>query len=116
MSWAIGYDTTWKRDIGHGVPAVCDHPKCNAKIDRGLSHVCGGEPYGGEKGCGLYFCGEHLVGFQPQRCPRCAAYKAPYKNAKPDCADWVRWKLTDRSWAQWRKENPEEVERLRGLA
>jgi hypothetical protein len=46
MSWAIGYDGRWKRDIGYGVPAYCDHPGCNEEIDRGLAHVCGGEPYG----------------------------------------------------------------------
>lgn len=53
MSWAIGYDENWKRDVGYGVPAICDHPGCNEKIDRGLAFVCGGEPMGGEKGCGL---------------------------------------------------------------
>jgi hypothetical protein len=44
MGWSIGYDENWKRDIGYGVPAVCDHPKCNKIINRGLSYVCGGEP------------------------------------------------------------------------
>src|SRR5688572_18744194 len=70
MSWAIGFDSHWQRDIGYGVPAFCDHPKCDKEIDRGLSYVCGGEPYGGERGCGLYFCGEHL--WNPgQLCNRC---------------------------------------------
>ncbi len=44
MSWAVGFDETWQRDIGYGVPAYCDHPGCMAEIDRGLSYVCGGEP------------------------------------------------------------------------
>ena len=44
MGWSIGFDTRWNRDIGYGVPAYCDHPGCNKEIDRGLSHVCGGEP------------------------------------------------------------------------
>lgn len=113
MSWAVGYDSTWGRDIGYGVPAVCDHPKCNAQIDRGLSYVCGGEPYGGKKGCGLFFCNKHLVGYGPQRCPRCAAYKPPYAHPKPDTREWANWKLTDPSWAQWRKENQTEAKRLR---
>ena len=56
MSWSIGFDSNWNRDIGYGVPAYCDNPKCNKEIDRGLSYVCGGEAFGGEKGCGLYFC------------------------------------------------------------
>ena len=61
MGWSIGFDSNWNRDIGYGVPAVCDHPKCNAEIHRGLAYVCGGQPYGGEKGCGLFFCYEHLM-------------------------------------------------------
>jgi len=51
MSWAIGYDTRWQRDVGYGVPAWCDHPGCEAEIDRGLSYVCGNEPYGGDHEC-----------------------------------------------------------------
>lgn len=66
MGWEIGYDDRWKRDIGYGVPAVCDHPGCNTEIDRGLSYVCGGEPYGGEMGCGLFFCYEHLFYAEPE--------------------------------------------------
>lgn len=111
MGWSIGYDNNWKRDIGYGVPAVCDHPKCNEEINRGLGYVCGGEPYGGEKGCGLFFCGKHL-NWIGQKCPRCAHYKPPYKNPKPDCEEWIRHKLTDESWEQWRKENPEEVKEM----
>lgn len=112
MGWSLGYDSNWKRDIGHGVPAVCDHPKCNAEIDRGLAYVCGGQPYGGEKGCGLYFCGSHLTAGAPQRCPKCARYDhRPYK-PKPDCYEWITHKLTDPSWQKWRDENPEEVRRL----
>jgi hypothetical protein len=60
MGWAIGYDDNWDRDIGYGVPGECDAPGCHARIDRGLGYVCGGQPYGGEKGCGLFFCGKHL--------------------------------------------------------
>ena len=122
MGWSIGYDSCWNRDIGYGVPAVCDHPKCNAEIDRGLAHVCGTEPYGGEIGCGLYFCQEHLyyhnrrmsngVVETVQLCPKCGRYDTkPYK-AKPDTDEWIRWKITDDSWEQWRKKNPNEVERM----
>ena len=38
MSWAVGYDSKWQRDIGYGVPSICDHPKCNKEIHRGLSY------------------------------------------------------------------------------
>jgi hypothetical protein len=110
MNWAVGYDSSWHRDIGYGVPAWCDHPKCRAKIDRGLSYVCGGEAYGGDKGCGLYFCPKHGGGYL---CPRCSNYKPPYKHPKPDHTLWIIHKLTHASWARWRKEHPEETLELR---
>ena len=118
MSWAVGYDRNWKRDIGYGVPAKCDHPDCNADINRGLAYVCGGEPYGGEHGCGLYFCADHMT--FPQVCERCAerhehpdADEPELFDAKPDVPEWINWKLTDDSWGPWRDENPEEVEKMR---
>lgn len=111
MGWAIGYDSDWGRDVGYGVPAHCDHPGCTAKIDRGLSHVCGGEPGGGENGCGLHFCDEHLV-FHPQVCLQCYHGKPPF-TPKPDHPEWVQWKLTDDSWRRWRDENPQLVAKMR---
>ena len=113
MGWSIGFDDNWNRDIGYGVPAYCDAPKCMVKIDRGLSYVCGGEPYGGNRGCGLYFCANHLFqGTESQQCKRCVTYKPPYKKISPEHPEWIRWKLKDESWADWRKENPEEVSKL----
>lgn len=86
MGWQVGYDGNWKRDIGYGVPAICDRPGCGADIDRGLGYVCGGEPYGGEHGCGLFFCGEHLwVGGERQQCERCIDGEPPFE-ATPDTA------------------------------
>lgn len=112
MGWSIGYDENWGRWIGYGVPAYCDHPKCNAKIDRGLAYVCcGQQPYGGERGCGLYFCYAHqdIDG----RCPKCRRYdNKPYK-PKPEHLDWINHILTDESWAKWRAENPKELEAMR---
>jgi hypothetical protein len=114
MGWSIGYDTRWKRDIGYGVPAICDHPDCNSEIDRGLAHVCGGEPYGGEHGCGLFFCDSHLYlsnhrpGFY---CFQCWTESTPF-SPKPDTQEWIQWKLTDESWAEWRAKHPEEVTAL----
>lgn len=114
MGWSIGYDSTWGRDIGYGVPAYCDHPKCSAEIDRGLAYVCGGEPYGGDEGCGLYFCEAHGGG---SLCPRCAARRpTPYARPKPDHPTWIHHKLTDRSWAKWRAENRKEVKQMRQLS
>lgn len=106
MGWSIGYDDNWKRDIGYGVPAYCDHPDCDGTIDRGLAYVCGTEPLGGEFGCGLYFCYEHLfIGEGPQLCERCDNHDGltPF-TAKPDHPDWINHKATDPSWAEWRKE------------
>jgi len=122
MGWALGYDTQWKRDIGYGVPAWCDHPGCTEEIDRGLGYVCGGEPYGGDLGCGLYFCAKHLFMRETrddravQSCARCCAYKPPYRRPKPDHPDWIAHKLTNESWSDWRAENPEEVAALRESA
>lgn len=116
MGWSIGYDDNWKRDIGYGVPAVCDHPGCNEKIDRGLAYVCGGEPYGGEDGCGLYFCAQHLHlgvdGKDHQVCQQCANWLHPFE-PKPDIAEWMHHKLTCPTWQQWRDENPSEVANIR---
>lgn len=120
MGWSIGHDSRWGkfgRDIGYGVPAICDHPGCEAKIDRGLSYVCGGDVYGGEHGCGLFFCGVHLTHEErgedfPQLCQCCADETASF-DPKPDTAEWINWKLTDESWAKWRSENAEEVEAMK---
>lgn len=118
MSWAVGYDSNWHRDIGYGVPATCDRPGCGAAIDRGLACVCGGMPYGGEKGCGLYFCGEHLTGTRQVDghsvwvCGRCDKNRKPY-DPTPDTREWLEWKLADESWGPWREENPEAVAAMR---
>lgn len=112
MGWSIGWDSRWKRDIGYGVPAYCDQPKCCKKIDRGLGYVCGGDPYGGEHGCGLFFCSKHrFMGEHAQVCKRCLDDK-PWFKAKPDHPEWIEWKLTDESWEEWRQENPEIVKRM----
>jgi hypothetical protein len=103
MSWAIGFDEFWERDIGYGVPAYCDRPCCGKEIDRGLAHVCGGEPWGADRGCGLYFCADHLIysARLPVLCPRCKARKKPYKPT-PDHPDWIKHKATNPRWAEWR--------------
>jgi hypothetical protein len=115
MGWSIGYDSKHNRDIGYGVPAYCDYPGCGAEIDRGLSYVCGGEPYGGDRGCGLYFCPKHLheTPKLKQLCERCyPRIRKPFEPT-PDHPDWIKWKLTDESWGQWRKENPDNVQKMK---
>ena len=109
MGYSIGWDSTHERDIGYGVPAVCEHPGCNEEINRGMGYACGGGfP---EDGCGMYFCGKHLF---PRKCERCTEDKEPF-DPKPDTKEWIEWKLTDESWQRWRDENPQEVARLTEL-
>jgi hypothetical protein len=114
MGYGVGGPDERGRWVGYEVPATCDHPKCNAVINRGLAYVCGGEPFGGEFGCGLHFCGAHL-GYAGDRrdnkqlCPRCLASKPPYAHPKPERPEWVEHILTDESWADWRADNLAKV-------
>lgn len=126
MGWSVGYDPNWHRDIGYGVPAKCDHPECDEDIDRGLSYVCGDDVFGGDHGCGLFFCDAHL-GWSyddegndrldqngdcfPWRCDPCMEGMPPF-TPKPDVPLWIEHKLSDPSWQQWRNENPSEVAAL----
>lgn len=93
MGYAVYEDTNHRRWAGYGVPAECDYPTCDQKIDRGMSYRCEqGDP------CGLFFCAMHEnhathEGIRP----------------KPDSLEWERWILTDASWALWRDENSEQV-------
>jgi len=119
VGWSIGYDTNWKRDVGYGVPAQCDHPDCAEEIHRGLAYVCGDDVYGGEHGCGLFFCYAHLAytatadgsDVMPQRCDRCVDGADPFP-AKPDVAEWLNHKLSDETWAKWRDEHADEVQAM----
>lgn len=103
------------RWAGYGVPATCDQPGCGKAIDRGVAYCCGEEP-GADKGCGLYFCGDHLgLGpgdDDPMLCERCAADEPPF-DPTPDTTEWINHMLTDESWEQWRQENPEMVAAMR---
>lgn len=121
MGWSIGFNLNWNRDIGYGVPAECDFPDCKEEIDRGLSFVCGaGQPYGGDNGCGLYFCGKHQYyhsfrgGDSGFFCIRCVKSQYPFK-PKPDVKEWIDFKLKDKSWDGWRKRNPDLIKRLREI-
>jgi hypothetical protein len=126
MSWAVGENSAG-RDIGYGVPCICDHPGCGEEINRGLSHVCGDMHDGGERGCGLYFCEAHLhihsdegalgpngaprYGVH-QLCERCQRGEPPFVPTA-DTTEWLTHKLTDESWQRWRNENPEALAQLR---
>lgn len=112
MGWSIGFDEHWQRDIGYAVPAYCDDPGCMNDIDRGLSYVCGGDAYGGDHGCGLYFCVHHLQFHDGKMiCFACANELPPY-TPKREHPRWIHHKLEDLSWEEWRKENPQQVAAL----
>jgi hypothetical protein len=116
---------------GYDVPAICEHPDCDKEIDRGMSYACGGEPFS-EIGCDMYFCEKHteMVGFDEcnepckhdedcdcefvEVCERCAKGELSF-DYKPEHPVWVRHLLKDESWAEWRKENPDEVNVLNRL-
>jgi hypothetical protein len=128
MGWSIGWDGNWDRDVGYGVPCECDQPECSESIHRGLGYVCGSHPYGGQYGCGLNFCEKHQDVKEVKNketiqvpgeeticvslCSNCFDGKPPFE-PKPDVAEWIRHKLTDESWSEWREENPQEVTDLR---
>lgn len=105
MSWAVGHDPNWHRDVGYGVPAQCDHPDCREDIHRGLAYLCGDDIYGGEHGCGLFFCTRHGGG---TICERCESGQAPFEPTL-DTDEWINHKLTDPSWEQWRNECTDQV-------
>lgn len=107
MGWAVGRFEG--RDIGYGVPAVCDYPGCGTPIDRGLGYVCGyGRPYGDPDGCGRFFCEVHGGG---GLCERCERGEPPFEPTA-DTAEWITHKLTDPSWSRWRHQHPAQVRRL----
>ena len=85
MGWSLGFSEFWKRDIGYGVPAKCDHPDCKVKIDRGFSYFCGSidgipqwilidetdiKKLDEIMGCGLFFCVDHKKDFEICECQK----------------------------------------------
>jgi hypothetical protein len=105
MSWAVGYNSHWQRDIGYGVPSFCDQPVCYEEINRGLSYICGGL-YWDEHGCGLVFCPKHHFYVEVDEdsfsvCERCRDGKLPFTPSL-DTEEWIEHKLTDPSWKEWR--------------
>lgn len=87
MGWSFAIDDSraeGDQGIGYSVPAKCDLDGCEVDIDRGLAYVCGSDPYGGEHGCGKFFCADHLAWYSywtqdgqehlsPQMCDACGA-------------------------------------------
>lgn len=126
MGYAVYDDRNHRnRFAGYGVPAICDHPDCSKKIDRGLYYACGEGNF--LEYCGLHFCDSHLESARvhgdpddPEEeegdylwlCERCAVDDPPFE-PKPDLPEWKEHQLSDESWEQWRNENPELVAQYR---
>ena len=85
MSWARGINAEG-REVGYAIAGNCDHPECDAEIDRGLSYICGSQINGGEHGCGKFFCESHrrttVTG--PDTASLCAACMKHYEAAYPN--------------------------------
>ena len=60
MGWGDCGTDSQGRPIGYLFEATCDHPGCNAEIDRGLDYACGGMHGEDTYSCEKYFCGKHL--------------------------------------------------------
>lgn len=60
MGWADCGTDDRGRPIGYAHRATCDHPGCEAEIDRGLAYACGGHHLAGDWFCDGYFCPKHL--------------------------------------------------------
>ena len=59
MGWADCGTDSEGRPIGYAHEAVCDHPGCNAEIDRGLGCCCGNMHGEDVYECEKYFCDDH---------------------------------------------------------
>lgn len=128
MGYSVYEDQDTDRWAGYGVPAQCDWPDCETKIDRGLGYKCENHGHFEERrvgmiyssqsareaaqfeedwvdaeGCGLFFCPTHL------------AKTDEHDDVQPkgESLEWIRHILTHDSWAQWRAENPAKVAEYR---
>ncbi|MCK9435483.1 MAG: hypothetical protein M0R32_11950, partial [Candidatus Cloacimonetes bacterium] len=58
MGWSYG--VVEGKEVGYGVKAICEHPGCKKKIDRGLAYACGNDIGSSDTFCNGFFCGDHL--------------------------------------------------------
>lgn len=100
----MGYSVYWHngRWQGYGVPAYCDYPGCNKEIDRGMgySHKKGMNPDD------PFLCSTHKYKDLPDD------FEIDYNKEHPE---WINHLLKDDSWNLWRIENPEIVEKYKGM-
>jgi hypothetical protein len=63
----------------------------------------------------LHFCSDHLHFIEESDfplCDRCCREEEPF-NPKPDTEEWINHQLTDPTWEQWRREEPEAAAQAR---
>lgn len=104
MSYALGWDDTYQRWKGYGVPCECEQPDCKAEIDRGYSHIC--------HFCGMYFCDDHIYCGYCKNCydsvlddeleVKDGATSEPFP-LKPELEKWLHHIETDATWKKWRE-------------
>lgn len=86
MGWAnCGLDSQG-RSIGYAHHATCDHPGCEAEIDRGLSYACGAMHDDDEVSCEKYFCEVHrnMIRFNGRLRSICTECEAAWRAEYPD--------------------------------
>lgn len=100
----MGYQVYWANDRfqGYGVPAYCDYHGCKEEIDRGLGYVAGDKESSSDPQ--FFFCHNHeytdIENFEPEEKER---------------PGWIEHILDHLSWEEWRIENPDIVERYKGM-
>lgn len=102
MGWADCGTDSKGRPIGYVHLATCDHPGCNAEIDRGLSYACGGMHGQADVYCEGYYCPVHLIAFVETSAGQwtvCSSCRAEME-ADPD---WYE----DREEGVWRHKDDE---------
>lgn len=131
MGYSVYFSAKNNRWQGYGVPAYCDHPNCQNVIDRGVGYICCDNP-NHTASCGGFFCELHryqlvyedqLHEMSEEEINRLGIDSREEQATEGDgiicCThapietkehhEWLNHVLTDESWAEWRKEEPEVV-------
>lgn len=86
---------------GYEIPAYCDYPGCREKIDRGMGYAHDEDK---EMPPSVFCCEKHK-------------YKDinSFQVEEKETVEWLNHILTDESWEQWRKDEPEIVEKYKKM-
>lgn len=110
----MGYSVYWanKRWQGYGVLAFCDFKDCTKEINRGMGFQNENDIQEVDED------GEIVKSSPPNTfCCNDHSYSDPDEdceiNLNKEHPKWFKHVLTDNSWEQWRKENPETAGKYR---